>query len=345
MRLPAPRCPRDLFQAFAAYSPETGLDGLLRQFDFSGVPPRQAYYALFGRAPEKRAAAVPQPRFAAQTKFARGLASDEFRRTLIPQFLEAFPEKKRLLFLHIPKTAGSELSARLMRKYPYLSSQTLQPGWGTTEAICAQVRSAVLRLAESEHVLICGHNTLQRYRDWRAVRYDDRLFAVLRDPVRATMSQVNYVLTRMFLKVANPEPDIVSWRRLFGVSEEETGTDKGRIVELASRILRNQNLVPAGRACRFLGGTTAEAAIDLAICYDVDLTDVEHLDTWCSAQFGIEEKGASNISQCYVSADDLSPADLDHIGAITTEDARLYAVVRERMERLGAPSVRGVQLA
>jgi hypothetical protein len=341
----APRATREFFDLFALYTSERGLNGMLRDVDFAGTDPRQIYFSLHGRAPEKREFAIPGPDFSPSDKYVRGFRSAEFRRNLIARFLEAYPEKQRLLFIHIPKAAGSQLSARLMGKFPFLVSQMLEPGWGSDDDICRALRDAVTGLSRSNQLLICGHNTLERYRSWRAMRYDDQLFAVVRDPVLATISQVNYILTRIYSQEPQPKPDTIGWRRIFGVQNVEETIDRATSIELARRVLRDQGVVPPNVACHFLGGSTAESALDHVVCHDVELTDTVRLDQWCRDKWGIEETGKSNESKPYIRLDDLSSDDKQHIASITSEDARLYARVEERLSRSGRSSVRGLHLA
>ena len=52
MQLRAPRDPRTLFELFATYSPDSGLDELLARLDVSDIGPRQVYHAVLGRRPE-----------------------------------------------------------------------------------------------------------------------------------------------------------------------------------------------------------------------------------------------------------------------------------------------------
>ncbi len=345
MPAPAPRNARELFDLFASYTSEKGLPGMLRDLDISAVEPRQIWFVLHGRAPERREYAIPGPAFSPLDRFAGGLRSKEFRTNLIARFLEAFPEKQRLLFIHIPKTAGSELTARLMARYPYLNSHMLEPGWGTEDEICRAIRDAVTGLTAADRVLICGHNSLERYRLWRAIRYEDRLFAVLRDPVAATISQINYILTRIFAREPQPKPDTLGWRQLFEVPDVDT-IGKAGAIDLAGRILRREGVVPPNVACRFLGGgRTAEAAIDRIVCYGVELTDTAHLDQWCRETWGIDSQARSNLSKRFIGYDDLSGADKEYMAAITAEDAKLYAQMQDRMARLGTAAVKGHLLA
>jgi len=345
MPTPAPRNSREFFDLFASYTSEAGLAGMLRNLDISGMEPRQIWFALHGRAPERREYAIPGAAFAPLDRYAGGFRSKEFRTNLIARFLDAFPEKQRLLFIHIPKTAGSELSARLMARYPYLNSHMLEPGWGTEDEICRAIRDAVTGLARSDRLLVCGHNSLERYRIWRAIRYEDRLFAVLRDPIAATISQINYILTRIFVQEPQPKPDTLGWRQLFEVPTVDAISQAGA-VELAGRILRREGVVPPDVACRFLGGgRTADAAIDRIVCYGVELTDTTHLDQWCRETWDIDSQTRSNLSKRYIGYDDLPSADKEYLASITAEDTRLYAQVQDRMARLGTASVKGYWLA
>ena len=254
MTRPAPRNAREFFQLFADYTPEKGLRSLLRDVDFAGVEPRQIYFTLHGRAPEKREYAIPPPKFSPLEKYIGGFGGEEFRKNVIPRFLEAFPEKQRLLFLHIPKTAGSELSARLMERYPFLNGQILQPGRGSEDQICQHIRDAVVGLAGSDHLLVGGHNTLERYRTWRAIRGEDQLFGVVREPVRAMISQVNYILTRIFAAEKEPDPDTLGWRRHFQVNNFAQAISKTAAIELAGRVLRRQGAVPLTSLAAFWAG-------------------------------------------------------------------------------------------
>jgi hypothetical protein len=345
MMRPAPTCPREFFTLFESYTPDKGLDGLMQEIDPSSVEPRHIYFALHARAPERRQFAIAGADFVPADRFARAFRSDEFRRNIIPRFLEAFPEKRRLLFIHIPKTAGSELSARFMQHFPHLSSQELAPGWGDDETICRALKDAVTRLRQSDSLFVCGHNTLERYRNWRAMRFPDQVFALLREPRQAVISQVNYVLMRIFAREQPARPDTLGWRRTFRVENPDPNIGKAALVELAGRILRASGVVRPHVACQFLGGATADEAIDKVISYDIELVDTSRMDQWCLERWGMDRQARSNVSPPYVEMKDLSRSDLEHLDAITQQDGALYAKVQEAMGRLGTNSVKGRDLA
>lgn len=345
MTTPAPRNLRETFQLFRHFLPSEDLKEMLRDVDFTDVQPRQLYYAVQGRAPERAEFAIAAKNYVAVEKYIRGLHSAEFRANLIPRFLDAFAEKQRLLFIHIPKAAGSELSARMVARYPWLHSQWFQAGWTTDNQLFLAIRNAVVGLDRSDQIFVCGHNTLERYRAWRAIRFDDRIFTVVREPLRAILSQVNYVMTRIFIRSDQPQPDTLGWRRVFEVADVEQLPDRASLIELGRRILRHQGVVPPNVACRFLGGPTMEAALDRIICYAIEITDTEHLDQWFRDRWQLEQTTRSNESRQFIREDDLSTADRDYIQSATSEDAKLFSKVRDRMARLDSSSVLGSQLS
>ena len=164
MTRPAPRNAREFFQLFADYTPRKRPAKPAAGRRFCRC---RAKADLFHPArPGAREAGVCYS--AAEILAARKIYRGFWQRG-VPQerdptiFFEAFPEKQRLLFLHIPKTAGSELSARLMERYPFLNGQIMQPGRGSEDQICQHIRDAVIGLAGSDHLLVGGHNTLERY--------------------------------------------------------------------------------------------------------------------------------------------------------------------------------------
>ena len=52
--------------------------------------------------------------------------SAAFQQEVLTLLLNAFPEKRRLLFVHIPKCAGSDLSHHLMTRYPSIDQRLME---------------------------------------------------------------------------------------------------------------------------------------------------------------------------------------------------------------------------
>ena len=108
---------RSTFELFRFYRPEIGLQQLLRNSDVSQMSPRQIYQAVHDRAPETLEEALAPPDYDPIAHFVSAVSSKEFQTEIAGRLLRAFPEKRRLFFVHIPKTAGVELANHLQSRY------------------------------------------------------------------------------------------------------------------------------------------------------------------------------------------------------------------------------------
>ena len=123
-RLPAPEMPYQTFNLLSLYNRAHGLYTLFRQVDFAGSSARQvAYAALGGPVPTEFKIPPNWTPDAARDLLNELLLSRFFQKDILRLFLEAFPEKRRLLFVHIPKCAGSDLSHHLVGRYPSIAEQ------------------------------------------------------------------------------------------------------------------------------------------------------------------------------------------------------------------------------
>lgn len=136
--LPAPATPRDTFRLFPFFDRSYGLSDLLARLDFTARQPRNVCYAVFG--------ALPTPgdlnEFAANGYAPRDhlnqlLMSAAFQQEVLTLLLNAFPEKRRLLFVHIPKCAGSDLSHHLMTRYPSIDQRLMEERWNMPRMCCS----------------------------------------------------------------------------------------------------------------------------------------------------------------------------------------------------------------
>jgi len=130
IRLPAPKNSRELFRLFSLYEKETGISGLVDRINFENVTSSQLYFSILRRPPERRhllgqdnASCDPKQRFCEM------ICSDEFQSRLIQLLLESFPEKRRLFYIHIPKSAGSHFFARIAPLYPCINKLIDVPDW------------------------------------------------------------------------------------------------------------------------------------------------------------------------------------------------------------------------
>jgi hypothetical protein len=228
-----------------------------------------------------------------------------------------------------------------MSRYPSISSQLTWPGWLTTEQFHLAVREFVLEAGTSDSIFVRGHNTLDHYRAWRVMRFQDSVFAVLRDPREMIISQINYVMTRMFNMAIPPRPDTVAWRELFGIVDPDGPPSHPEAAALARKILRHQGLVPPNPMCGYLGDGTAVRAITNIVIHAIEITDLDHYRDWCSTRWGVDSESQSNASTRHVTLDDFTDDDRRYMAALRQEDAKLYNTARQALARRGGISLIG----
>jgi hypothetical protein len=119
--LPPPSDPRGLFEALALLDDTSSVQDLVPRFNFDGLKAKHVHFAVFGHSVAERTDDNPVPRsYSARRDMNNLLMSDDFQKNIIALFLRAFPEKRRLIFIHVPKCAGTDLSAHLMERLPFL---------------------------------------------------------------------------------------------------------------------------------------------------------------------------------------------------------------------------------
>jgi hypothetical protein len=346
-----PSAPADLratFELFRFYRPEVGLAKLLGDGDVARLSPRQIYHAVHNRPPDSLQAALPSPTdYDAIGVFIAALSSAEFQENFAARLLQSFPEKRRLFFVHIPKTAGVDLATHLISRFPSISTTLLdRTAAPTPQQLFLAIKHVVLELGCSDTIFISGHTPLGNYQRWggNGIRCQDHVFTVIRDPLEQILSQVNYTLTRIFSDEAPVPPDTAGWRREFAVTEGLSDLSRQAVVQLARRILRHQGVVVPNVICTFLGGGLCETAIMQTVAHDLEVVELKRLDAWAEQTWNVTEKTRLNKSAKFVSMQDFSADDQDYIRSIVQEDMRYYQGVMVAYDRHGGSSVRGSQI-
>ena len=180
------------------------------------MSPRQIYQSVHARAPDSLEAALPSANYNATASFIAALSSVEFQHNLAAHFLRAFPEKRRLFFVHIPKTAGVDVATRLISQFPSINTNLLNRILTPkSDELFLAIKHIVLELECSDTVFISGHTHLATYQSWagNGIRLQDHVFTVVREPMDRIISQVNYVLTRIFSDRIPIQPDTAGGAR------------------------------------------------------------------------------------------------------------------------------------
>ncbi len=343
MLMHAPRRPRELFDYFRLHRREAGIGGLVQQWELSEVGPHQVYYSVLGRLPEpgraKKAAAYDPG-----AQYANALKSPEFQAGVVPALLNAYPEKTRMIFIHIPKCAGSHLASKLIENFPAVNFRLMDKNWINSENLFEALRVLASKLTKSDQIFPYGHLTLKWYLARGLIRYGDFPFSVVRDPTQVVLSQVNYILTRFVRDPELKSLDTKDWARFVDQAKLSSRIANKDFRDLALEMLFRDELVQKNIICHYLGAGTAQSAFELCASASVELTDLEHYGDWLRSRLGVEAGPPTNVSQRYVGLDDLGEDGLKRIAELTEQDSLLMEKVRTLMSEPNRHSISGVEL-
>jgi hypothetical protein len=340
MRVPCPIRPRQLFETLSLYSPYGELYDLLAQINYDGCDFRNVFFSTFGRLPGSLESA------GTLDDLNELLLSSDFQSNVLRIFLEAYPEKRRLLFVHIPKCAGSDLSANLATKYPSISWQITQPEWTSKQELFCCLRDIVLRLRLSDAIFVRGHIPLPYYSRLNLIRPGDEVFTILREPLEIIISRINYVLTRFQRNEGkvDPDPDVKDWLQSLGLSSVPASLTVELARRFAERMIYNESIVTRNPLCNWLGGGAATAVLKRLALNRVEVTDTARYQAWLHKKWAIKSKSRENASEQFVTSDFLNPEDLTYVKNICEEDIKLYRAVCDRLSSHSTTSIQGDEL-
>ncbi len=343
--LPAPTSPAMLFRLLGLLDPRQGLYPLLYRLDFTGVRPAHLDYSAFGEAASTPRVPEWTPRIA-RDRLNDNLHAPRFRRDILAHILRAFPEKRRLFFLHIPKCAGSDLAAHLALRYPSIRQQWQEEAWFSTDALFAALADFVRELPFSDAILTAGHVKFDSHIDAGLIRPMDRVFTVVRDPIEIAISSVNYLLTRFQanLGARQPDADVQDWLTSLGLPALPQQLAPPFVAEVIHRALYNPVIVQPNSMCYWLGGGSAEAVIARLAQHHVEITDTRHYNDWVAQAWGVTAPTRGNASARYLSLSGLSHQDLAHVQGLSPEDRKLFDLIGERLAASGRASIFGEDL-
>jgi hypothetical protein len=244
--------------------------------------------------------------------------------TIIEAILRAHVEKRRFLFVHIPKCAGTDLSVILSARHPSIHHTVTDPAWLPPDRLEAKVAEIEAAMEQSPTVLVHGHVRLSWIVDEQLYRpgEGDRLFTVIREPVSLILSQVNYITGKILDDPTGEAVDTSGWMRTLGITD---ATDF-EPVELAMRVLTSR-VVHRECLCSVLGDGTALSAIDLVKRSGIEITAIDRYAEWLKERWGITSKSRHNMSRRIITQEVTASSVLESARALCVEDSKLYAVL------------------
>ena len=341
--LPPPLNQRELFELLSLYEPEEGLYGFLRHFDLCKWSAKHARYAALGQL----GTTLNKSSTAVADYFTELLLSSEFQSSLIPSLLTAYPEKRRLLFVHIPKCAGTDLREILRRHYPSLDYQVMDPEWYGKPQLFSELRSFVRIVRFYDSIFLRNHIPLNYYIKHELARPSDMLFTIVRDPTQMALSQVNYVMTRIRDDHSRRQfdRDTRAWLKILELEElpAEISAEFGE--QVCKRALYDKRIVVPNSMCHWLGGGDAEVVLRRLCDQNAEVTDTARYAHWLKERWGLESSSRRNASVAFVSDSSLSAVDREHLSEINQEDTKLYSVLQDKLRESRRPWILGSELS
>ena len=326
--IPLPQSARELILSFLFFNESEGPQSIARHIDFSGATRRQILAVISGRLPDQARQVIEPPNYNARGNFVKALSSPEFQTRIRELVVSAFPEKRRLINIHIAKCAGTDLEMALRRRYPFLHHTMSIPEATPTKELFGALHWLAIGVQFSDSIAFSGHVPLGWYLKQGFTRAQDDVFTTIRHPRGRIYSQISYMLSTMVKFRGTHRFDTEGWMAAIGMTE--MAPDPGSAV-----------VARANGICDMLGSGTADSAIENLILANVEMTDMDRYSAWRKARFDYSPADKVNQSQPLFTEDLADAADREIIDGLIDQDIVLYETVRKHLASHGGLSIRG----
>ena len=340
----APTDIRELFDAMSGSPPHSSLEDFIQRFDWSATLIQNVYYTFLNRLPESESVIRTHAERTRAELALDALASAEFQTRIIELLLRAYPEKQRLIHIHVPKTAGVDLSEKFTSDLPYVHFNHSRPEMTSSRELLAHLAETSRRVQSESRILVTGHIPLAFYVDSGLCRFGDRIFAVFREPRESLLSLVNYLLRRIQEDPDCLSPDMKSYANVLGVDRFKKNMDIEARRKLGRALLMNDLLMYPNLPKQLLGRGDYDLAIDLIVCTNIELIPIEAYNLWLREEWGIDSTTRTNASPRVLRSDDLDRAHLQRMNALCKEDSRLHRRLMRAWRRKGGTRIFGDDL-
>jgi hypothetical protein len=245
-----------------------------------------------------------------------------------------------LLFVHIPKCGGTDFRETMMTRYPLVDTGLGDAAWTSPAMLLAAVQLMLSLMRHSDTLIAHGHLSLGWYLDHQLKRPQDRIAAIVREPVDLVISRVNYVMTVLLTDAESRRPDTREWRAKLRLTDAAIAPDQATLADLADRVMFETDLLGTDCLCEFLGNGDAASARDMIARSGIEITDLVDYPAWLHEGFGVHST-RRNASMKILRRDSLSARQLDRFMDLTRQDRVLYAGLRSGLWQTRRVSAKG----
>ncbi len=327
-----PATPREMFHILADYDRSIGLESLLERLDYRDLSFQQIYWSALGRAPTENEGVASSSEAAARELLPNLLRSAEFRNKVVSLILQAFPEKKRSLFIHIPKCAGSSLKVFLQQHRNFLDLTLLTGGFLAEPDFFEGLREFHARAQASDTVYLGGHLRLSEVMSEGMIRSGDFVYTTIRDPQALMLSWIGYLVSLLKCDPGGTRPDTKEILARHASARAPAFSSKDWIIEFARSAIRDDVLIPPNPICLYLGRGECQSALDNCIASGIEIVPTVNFNDWVAQKWGVlpsrvnvgEDQGNLLTSDAVL---------LDLIQEKITEDRRFYLFFKSRAQQ------------
>jgi len=325
----------DVISAFKHYDENFGIASVLEGFDYSDLSTNDIYLGALGRPANLQELCAFNSHLDLRKQYEVVLNSCEFQTNSVKNCLNAFSEKRRLLFVHIPKCSGSSVNGHLQRKYPAILNWIANKDITSRSGLFTALRDFAVAMAntDADAIFVYGHVHLMHYIDNGFIRKNDLLFTTIRDPFEIVISHVNYVMTKLRNPALKEESDVLNWKFLLNIDDTDSIDD----ANLVNKIIYNQGIHPHHNnfLCSFLGRNgTYKTALKVIADSKILIIPIEQLDIWLAENFDIIANERFNVSNKFISSATITNKDREYITRnLINEDVLLFDFLIKRQQK------------
>jgi len=287
-----PRTIRETFEMLSEINSEGSLETQLSALDWTGVTTHQVYGAFLDRLPESWSVVRHFSKVDPLRHALACLKSAEFQGRVIELILHAYPEKRRLIHVHVPKTAGVDLREQLVRKYPHIHDSQTAQDFGTAP-LHRHLSDFSRQVQRSDTIFVTGHIPLKWYITCRLCRHGDKIFSVLRHPRDSLLSLLNYYLQRIRECPSCTESNTRSYAKFLGVTEFPKVMSADEQRQLAKQMLYKEEMMKPNFLTHMLGEGTRDSALELIVRSNIELIPLKEYNNYMMQEWGIESTTSS----------------------------------------------------
>ena len=354
---PAPHRARQLFELFISMGPQASFQGLHRSIDLKTMDPQTVTFAVLGRWPTREEAARFEAPYKAWPHMQSLLRSHEFRYRIARRTADAFPERRRILYVRIPSSTGKRVIATIDSKHPILPNDLNDRLYNEPGELAKALGTMFGRMNISNALAMIHTNMAAFFEEpentpadqdalaWHVpsvpVRTGDLLFAMIRDPAERALVFVNRAVADFVAGQAPlPAPVHASFANLSAQDRVALSLEDRRSIAralLAGALHKNP-------ICHALGDGTVKDTLEACRCAPISLVPPSQFKIWGRTALDVIPPEADPPPDSVLGPEDLTQTDRDAIAGATGQDRMFYERFKACHASSGLPAIFGRDL-